>query len=95
LQAGTAATDQRHDGKQADDVGERAEQGVARTEHRARADNRCAREHLSDYQFALTARPNVRGTRPRIGADSGDEHEPRYAGSRRLLRERAGAFDMD
>jgi hypothetical protein len=53
-----------------------------------------ARERLSDYELAATARPNVRRPRPRIGADPGDEHEPRDAGSRRLLRDSLGALLM-
>src|SRR2546425_5430266 len=54
--------------------------------------NRGALERLSDYELAATARPDVRRPRLRIGADPGDEHEPRDAGASRLLREPLGAF---
>ena len=67
-------------------MGERAEQGIAGTEHGTRANDGRARKRFLDYPFAAPARADVRRTGLGIGADAGDEHEASDAGSSRLPR---------
>lgn len=61
LQSGVAAANQRQHRKQPGEVGERAEQGVAWTEHGAWANNRSSRKLLPDHLFAASSSTDVRG----------------------------------
>ena len=81
-----AAANERQHREQPRHVSERAEEGVARPEQGARADDGSARKRLLDQPFAASARADVRGRRLGIGADARDEHEASDAGSRRLPR---------
>ena len=92
LQAGAAAADQRQRREQSGKVGERPEQGVARTEHGAWADDGGARKRLLDHQFAAPARADVRRSRLGICTDAGDEHEASNSGRGGLSRYRLGAL---
>jgi hypothetical protein len=92
LQAGAPATDQRQHREQPGEVGERAEQGVARTKHGARADDGNARKRLLDQQLTASTRADVWRSGLGVSADAGDEHEARDTGSDHLLRERLGAL---
>ena len=69
-------------------MGERAEQRIAGTEHRTRADDGRPRKRFLDQPFAAPARADVRRTGLGIGADAGDEHEASDTGSGRLPRKR-------
>ena len=77
LQAGAAAADQRQHREQPREVGERAEQRVAGTEHGARADDGSARKRLLHRPFAAPAGANVR--RPRLGSAPMPETSTRRA----------------
>jgi hypothetical protein len=92
LQAGAAAADQRQDWEQPGKVGKRPQQGVARTEQGARADDGGVRKRLLNHQFAAPARADVRGSRLGICADAGDEHEASNSGRGGLSRYRLGAL---
>ena len=91
LQAGAAGADERQHREQPREVGQRAEQRVARTEHGARTDDRSARKFSLDRPFAAPAGADVRRPRFGISTDARDEHEAGDGGRGRTSRRRLGA----
>ena len=86
LQAGAAGADERQDREQPREVGQRAEQRVARTEHGAWTNDRSARKFPLDRPFAAPACADVGRPRFGISTDAGEEHEAGDAGRGRASR---------
>ena len=61
LQSGPAAAEHWIDGKLAKEVEDGGEEGVVRSEHHSRADEKCIGERGPDRQFAFAARSDVAG----------------------------------